>query len=74
MYSRLALVLIKAYQRFVSPWFAPKCRYVPTCSEYAHAAIEAEGVLRGAYKGMKRIFRCAPWGGSGFDPYLGKRL
>jgi putative membrane protein insertion efficiency factor len=69
MFSRLALVLIKTYQRFVSPWFAPKCRYVPTCSEYMHDAIAADGCLRGLLKGMKRILRCAPWGRGGFDPY-----
>jgi len=70
MFSRLALVLIKTYQRFVSPWFAPRCRYVPTCSQYTHDAIAADGVMRGTLQGMKRILRCAPWGSGGFDPYL----
>jgi putative membrane protein insertion efficiency factor len=44
------------------------CRYTPTCSEYAEQAIKKYGVLKGTWLGMKRIFRCHPWGGHGYDP------
>lgn len=45
-----------------------KCRYVPTCSEYAREALQKHGILKGLWLSIKRIARCAPWGGHGFDP------
>jgi putative membrane protein insertion efficiency factor len=59
---------IRAYKRVISPLFPPSCRFTPTCSSYAIEAIEAHGPVRGVWLGTKRICRCHPWGGSGYDP------
>lgn len=64
----LARVFIVGYQRFISPMFPPSCRFQPTCSNYALEAISRHGALRGIWLGVKRIGRCNPWGGEGFDP------
>ena len=60
--------VIRAYQLFVSPLLGPSCRYTPTCSEYALQAFEGHGVLRGGWLALRRLLRCHPWGGSGYDP------
>jgi len=60
--------MIKGYQRLVSPLFPPTCRYQPTCSQYAAEAIKLHGGLKGSWLALKRIGRCHPFGGSGFDP------
>ena len=59
---------IHFYRRCVSPMFPPSCRYVPTCSEYALEALRRHGVGKGTLLATKRILRCHPWGGSGYDP------
>jgi putative membrane protein insertion efficiency factor len=61
-------ILIRAYQLVVSPLLAPSCRYMPSCSHYALDAIEAHGPIRGVLLALKRLLRCHPWGGSGYDP------
>lgn len=63
--------LIRAYQWVVSPIMGPRCRYLPTCSEYAAEAVARHGSLRGGWLAVKRIGRCHPWGGSGYDPVPG---
>jgi putative membrane protein insertion efficiency factor len=60
--------LIRAYQLLVSPLLLPSCRYLPSCSEYAGEAIELHGALRGSWLSLRRLLRCHPWGGHGFDP------
>jgi hypothetical protein len=60
--------LIRAYQLLLSPVLPPSCRYDPSCSHYAAEAIERHGPARGAWLGMRRLLRCHPWGGSGYDP------
>jgi len=60
--------LIRCYQRYVSPYLPPRCRFYPTCSEYTYQAIERFGLLRGLYLGTGRILRCHPWGSCGDDP------
>jgi|KBSSwiStaDraftv2_1062776.scaffolds.fasta_scaffold1878801_2 putative membrane protein insertion efficiency factor len=67
----LALFLIRAYQRLISPAFRGHCRFTPSCSEYAHDAIERHGVLRGAWLAVLRLARCHPLGASGYDPVPG---
>ena len=62
------IVLIKMYQLIISPWLGPKCRYTPTCSHYATEALKKHGVFKGMWLAIKRISRCHPWGGSGYDP------
>jgi putative membrane protein insertion efficiency factor len=59
--------LIKIYQLIPGPWHK-MCRYTPTCSEYALISIKRFGALKGSIMGIKRIFRCTPWGGKGYDP------
>ena len=59
---------IRAYQVVLSPLLPPSCRFTPTCSTYAIAAIQAHGPVQGLWLGTKRICRCHPWGGSGYDP------
>jgi putative membrane protein insertion efficiency factor len=60
--------LIKVYQWGLSPLIGPKCRYTPTCSHYAVEAFKKHGPLRGGWLTIKRIARCHPWGGHGYDP------
>ncbi len=64
----LLVLPIKFYQRFISPLTPPSCRYTPTCSTYAVEAIQKHGPFKGAWLAIKRIVRCNPWGGSGYDP------
>lgn len=66
--KKIALLLIRFYQCAISPHFPPACRYTPTCSQYAVEAIARYGVRRGGWLALKRICRCHPWGGSGYDP------
>jgi putative membrane protein insertion efficiency factor len=66
---RAALLgLIRLYQVTLSPWLGNPCRYEPTCSRYAAEAIERHGALRGVWLAARRLGRCHPWGGSGYDP------
>ena len=60
--------LIRLYQWVISPLFPATCRYAPSCSHYAADAVTRFGVLRGGWMAMKRIGRCHPWGGTGYDP------
>ncbi|HQF42624.1 MAG TPA: membrane protein insertion efficiency factor YidD [Ignavibacteriaceae bacterium] len=62
------ILLIKIYQLFVSPLFPSSCRYTPTCSHYTAEALKKYGLFKGGWLGIKRILRCHPWGGSGYDP------
>lgn len=68
--SKIAIWLIGVYQKFISPVIGGRaaCRFTPTCSEYTRQAIARYGVLRGAWLGMRRISRCRPGGGMGYDP------
>lgn len=63
-----ALAVIRAYRLLVSPWLGQHCRYTPTCSVYTADAIYRYGVLAGTWRGLRRLARCHPWGGDGFDP------
>jgi uncharacterized protein len=66
---RLVLTgLVRFYQLAISPLFPSSCRYTPTCSEYAVQAVDEYGAARGFLMAIKRIGRCHPWGGSGYDP------
>lgn len=65
---RLLILAVKFYRRGISPFLPPACRYDPTCSAYALEALERHGAARGSWLALRRILRCHPWGGSGFDP------
>lgn len=65
--------MVRGYQVFLSPLKVilgtrTCCRFTPTCSQYAIEALEAHGVVRGLYLGARRVLRCHPWGGMGYDP------
>jgi putative membrane protein insertion efficiency factor len=60
--------IIKVYYWAVSPWLGNRCRYVPSCSEYAMQALDQHGAINGLWLSIKRISRCHPWGGEGHDP------
>ena len=63
------IALIKLYQWIVSPMLGPsKCRFTPTCSNYAIEAFKKHGPFKGFWLTVKRISRCHPWGGHGYDP------
>ena len=62
------LFLIRFYQLTLSMLVGRRCRYLPTCSDYARTAIEKHGAGRGFLMGLARVSRCHPWGGDGFDP------
>jgi uncharacterized protein len=68
MMGALLRGLIGAYQLLISPLLLPSCRFEPSCSHYAQEAIATHGVVRGLYLAARRLLRCHPWGGSGFDP------
>jgi len=62
------VILIKIYQLIISPLLPPSCRYIPTCSQYSLEALKKYGLLKGGWLSIKRIAKCHPWGGSGYDP------
>jgi len=64
----ILLLPIKFYQRAISPLLPPSCRFTPTCSQYAVEAITKYGIFKGTWLAIKRLLRCHPWGGCGYDP------
>ncbi len=62
------IVIIRFYQLVISPWLGPKCRYTPTCSQYALEAFKKYGPFKGFWLALKRVSSCHPWGDSGYDP------
>ena len=66
--KRLFLALIRFYQKHISPAFPPRCRFTPTCSQYALEALEKYGALKGSWLAIKRILRCNPLCKGGYDP------
>lgn len=66
--SRVALAAIAFYRRRLARWFGGHCRFHPSCSCYGEQAFEQHGVWRAGWLTLRRVLRCHPWGGSGFDP------
>lgn len=66
--SAVARLLIRAYRFTISPLMMPRCRFLPTCSDYAEEALVVHGPVAGGWLALRRICRCHPWGGSGYDP------
>jgi putative membrane protein insertion efficiency factor len=64
----ILIAAVRCYQYAISPWLPARCRYQPTCSTYFIEAVRKYGAFVGAWKGLCRICRCHPWGGSGYDP------
>ena len=65
---KILLWIIRGYQLLLSPLIGPRCRFYPSCSCYAHTAVERFGVLRGAFMSLRRIGRCHPFCEGGYDP------
>jgi putative membrane protein insertion efficiency factor len=68
VFSRGLVALVRGYQYLLSPWWGRQCRFSPTCSEYAIEALERHGAAHGVWLALRRVLRCHPWGGGGFDP------
>ncbi len=68
----LLLFLIRAYQLIISPILGSNCRFAPTCSEYAMGSLKSPGLIKGLFLIIKRIGKCHPWGGHGYDPIPNK--
>lgn len=68
MVARGILLLIRFYRAAISPMLPPACRYTPTCSAYAEEAVRRFGGGRGTWLAVRRLARCHPWGGYGYDP------
>lgn len=66
--SSLLILPIRFYQLCISPLLPSACRFTPTCSQYAIEALRKHGPFRGSWLALRRILRCHPWGGSGYDP------
>ena len=66
--KKIMMTLIRFYQREISPLYPPRCRYIPTCSEYALQAVEKYGALRGGWLALRRLLRCHPFQKGGYDP------
>lgn len=66
--ARPLIGFVKLYRVALSPWLGANCRFQPTCSEYAIESLESHGALRGSLLTLRRLSRCHPWGGSGYDP------
>jgi putative membrane protein insertion efficiency factor len=66
--KRILVFLITLYQRIVSPFLPPSCRFYPTCSQYAREALEKHGVLKGIFLSIRRLLKCHPFHAGGYDP------
>ncbi len=67
-FAGILMLPVLLYRKCISPLLPPTCRFVPTCSAYALEALQVHGAWRGSYLTVRRLLRCHPWGGSGYDP------
>ena len=68
IFSLIFLSIISIYQNLISPLIPARCRFTPTCSQYSKESIKKHGPFKGIVLTFKRIIKCHPWGGSGYDP------
>ena len=66
--AKLCMLLIRFYQKFISPFTPPVCRFTPTCSHYAYQAFQKYGFFKGGWLALKRILKCHPFHKGGYDP------
>lgn len=71
MIRQALILLVRGYQRVLSPLKPPTCRFLPTCSAYTIEALQRHGAIKGGWLATRRICRCHPWGGHGYDPVPG---
>lgn len=72
--KKVALILIKFYQKGISPMLGGHCRFTPTCSQYTYEAIQIHGLIKGIILGMRRILKCHPFHPIGYDPVPEKKV
>ena len=72
--QRTLIALVRGYRLLLSPWLGSQCRFEPTCSAYALAALQAHGAAGGSYLAARRLLRCHPWCAGGHDPVPSTRL
>ncbi|MBI4857722.1 MAG: membrane protein insertion efficiency factor YidD [Acetobacterium sp.] len=68
MLKKFLILIVRGYQKFISPLLGNNCRFSPTCSQYFIMAVDKYGVVKGSYLGGKRILRCHPFNPGGYDP------
>ena len=68
MFGRLLISLLRGYKRYISPWLGNRCRFHPSCSDYARVAVERHGAIRGSLMASTRLLRCQPLCDGGMDP------
>lgn len=68
MFRWFVVHCIRGYQRLISPLTGPRCRFIPSCSEYAIQAVQVHGVFVGGLLSIRRLLKCGPWHPGGFDP------
>ncbi|MBX2886129.1 MAG: membrane protein insertion efficiency factor YidD [Granulosicoccus sp.] len=68
----LIVKLIHGYKWLISPLIGQNCRFHPSCANYCAGAVESHGVIKGLFLGIKRVFKCQPWHGGGYDPVPAK--
>lgn len=68
MFKKLLIILIKIYQKYISPLKPPSCRFYPTCSQYAIDAVLKYGTIKGSFMAIRRIIKCHPFNPGGYDP------
>jgi putative membrane protein insertion efficiency factor len=68
MLNKFFIILVKVYQKLISPFFISSCRFTPTCSEYTIDALKKYNIFYAFFLAMKRIFKCHPWNRGGHDP------
>ncbi len=68
LFARALIGVVRVYRRWISPALPPACRFVPSCSAYAEEALRKHGAARGGWLAARRLLRCHPFGGSGYDP------
>jgi len=73
MPAKAMVLLVKGYQKTVSPWLGQRCRFHPSCSNYCIEALQQHGMVRGLWFGVKRIFKCHPFHPGGYDPVPEKK-
>ena len=66
--AKVAILLVKGYQKILSPWLGQRCRFHPSCSNYCIEALQQHGMVRGLWLGLKRILKCQPFHSGGYDP------
>ncbi|MBR0155937.1 MAG: membrane protein insertion efficiency factor YidD [Clostridia bacterium] len=73
LFGRMVVSLIRGYQRHISAYTKPHCRFIPTCSQYAIEAVETHGAFKGSFLALWRILRCNPFSKGGYDPVPPKK-